>query len=274
MPEGPEIRRAADHLSAALTGRQARLVEFAFPALHAAAARLSGQTVTRVEPRGKAMLTHFSGGETIYSHNQLYGEWRLLGIGESPQASLQVRLAIHTDESVAVLYSASEIEVWNTADLQRHPYLRRLGVELLSPETRVAHVAQQVNDQRWARKGVAGALLDQGFLAGVGNYLRSEILFAARIEPNARIGELTPAGRQALARAALNLTRQSYRTGGITNDVAIAKRMQAAGAAFGRYRHWVFDRAGEPCHRCGTLIRRDDVGGRGLYWCMRCQAKK
>jgi endonuclease-8 len=59
--------------------------------------------------------------------------------------------------------------VWNTADLQRHPYLRRLGVELLSPETRVAHVAQQVNDQRWARKGVAGALLDQGFLAGVGN---------------------------------------------------------------------------------------------------------
>ena len=134
--------------------------------------------------------------------------------------------------------------------------------------------AQQVNDQRWARKGVAGALLDQGFLAGVGNYLRSEILFAARIEPNARIGELTPAGRQALARAALNLTRQSYRTGGITNDVAIAKRMQAAGAAFGRYRHWVFDRAGEPCHRCGTLIRRDDVGGRGLYWCMRCQAKK
>ncbi len=274
MPEGPEIRRAADQLSAALAGRQARLIEFAFPALRAAAARLTGQTVTRIEPRGKAMLTHFSGGETIYSHNQLYGEWRLLRIGEAPRASLQVRLAIHTDETVAVLYSASAIEVWDTEDLGRHPYLRRLGVELLAPDTRAASVADQVNDQRWARKGVAGALLDQGFLAGVGNYLRSEILFVAGIEPNARIGELTPAGRQALARAALNLTRQSYRTGGITNDLVIAKRMQGAGAAFGRYRHWVFDRAGDPCHRCGTLIRRDEVGGRGLYWCMHCQTKK
>jgi len=274
MPEGPEIRRAADHLSAALAGRKARLVEFAFPTLHAAATRLTGQTVTRVEPRGKAMLTHFSGGETIYSHNQLYGEWRLLGIGESPQASLQVRLAIHTAESVAVLYSASAIEVWNSADLHRHPYLRRLGVELLSPDTRAASVADQVNDPRWARKGIAGALLDQGFLAGVGNYLRSEILFVARIDPNARIGDLTIAGKRALARAALNLTRQSYRTGGITNDLAIAKRMQAAGDAFGRYRHWVFDRAGDPCHRCGTVIRRDDFAGRGLYWCTRCQAQR
>lgn len=272
MPEGPEIRRAADLLNRTLRGRTAHLVEFAFPHLQSPARSLQRQAILGVEPRGKALLTHFASRRTIYSHNQLYGEWAILKRGQAPLPSLQIRLAIHTEHAVAVLYSASEIEVWKSADINSHPYIARLGVELLGAATTIETVMAQINDPRFAKKSLARLLLNQGFLAGVGNYLRSEILFVAHIHPAARINDLACNQRSALARAAYELTHQSYRTHGITNDIAVARRLKAAGLAFGRYRHWVFDRAGETCHRCSTIIERIELAGRGLYWCPHCQA--
>jgi formamidopyrimidine-DNA glycosylase len=70
MPEGPEIKRAADSLVAALVGKRALLVEFAFPSLYQHARALTGKTILDVTPRGKAMLTQFEGGKTIFSHNE------------------------------------------------------------------------------------------------------------------------------------------------------------------------------------------------------------
>ncbi len=271
MPEGPEIKRSADELSAAILGKRAWLVEFAFPHLAAHAPAMREQIITRVEPRGKAMLTHFSHGQTIYSHNQLYGQWRILARGQAPQSGLQVRLAIHTDDSVAVLYSASDISVWPADRVAQHPYITKLGVELLAESTRVADVLAQVNDPRFARKSLAALLLDQGFLAGIGNYLRSDILFVARIHPHARLIDLNAAQRRSLASAAFELTHQSYQTHGITNDLAIVSKLKKQGLSFGRYRHWVFDRDHENCHVCSGAIERIDVSGRGLYWCAHCQ---
>ena len=272
MPEGPEIRREADLLERTLRDRNALLVEFAFPHLRAQAKRLQLQKIVGVEPRGKAMLTHFANCQTIYSHNQLYGRWAVLKRGQAPRPGLQLRVAIHTDDAVAVLYSASEIAVLNSADINNHPYIAKLGVELLAASTTVDAVQAQIEHPRFARRSLGGLLLDQGFLAGIGNYLRSEILFAARIHPTARINDLLLAQRTALARAAFELTHQSYRTKGITNDIALASRLRAAGLAFANYRHWVFDRAGDACHQCGTAIERIELAGRGLYWCRQCQA--
>ena len=73
MPEGPEIRRAADNLEAAVKGKPLTEVWFAFEQLKPYQSQLIGQRVTQLETRGKALLTHFSNGLTLYSHNQLYG---------------------------------------------------------------------------------------------------------------------------------------------------------------------------------------------------------
>ena len=134
-------------------------------------------------------------------------------------------------------------------------------------------VLTQINQPRFARKNLAAILLDQSFLAGIGNYLRSEILFFARIHPEARIAELAPARRLALAQAAIDITRLSYRTVGITNSLAIANRLKAAGKSFEQYRHWVFDREGGDCYRCQCQIARVNISGRGLYWCSNCQLR-
>lgn len=273
MPEGPEIRRAADRLKRVLDGRTAVTVRFAaekFPALHRFSRRLSGRTVRLVEPRGKAMLTHFDNGLTIYSHNQLYGEWAIFK-GAAPASHLQTRLTITTATHSAVLYSASEIEVLSTDGVGAHPYIAKLGVELLDPDVTPEDVQTQVDAGRFARRNLAALLLDQSFLAGIGNYLRSDILFAARLHPDVRIAGLAPEQRVALAQAALELTRRSYRTRGITCDPALAQQLKARGQRFSQYRHWVFDRAGEPCRLCDHTIRRLEVSGRGLYLCEHCQ---
>lgn len=272
MPEGPEMRRAADELDAALRGRRARTVWFRFPRLAAAGRRLSGRAVSGVEARGKALLLHFEGGESVYTHNQLYGKWLLGPAGARPDSSRELRLAIETDDHAALLYSASDISTWPTPELAAHPYLKRLGIELLAPGTTLAAVLEQVSAQRHARRTLGGLLLDQGFLAGVGNYLRSEILFVARLHPARRAGELEPAERRRLARAALAITRRAYRSGGVTNAPAAAARLRRAGVPYGQYRHYVFDRVDPHCDACGAAtVRRIVDSGRQLYLCTACQ---
>jgi endonuclease VIII len=273
VPEGPEIRRAAQEVAAAVAGRTAIRVLFTLPRLGSHGPRLSGRRVQAVEARGKALLLHFAGGDSIYTHNQLYGRWYVVAPGRLPATGRELRLAIHTRSAWALLYSASDIAVVARARLGEHPYLARLGVELLSPRTRLAQVRAVLDEARFRRRSLAALLLDQGFLAGVGNYLRSEILFAARLAARRRLGSLSPGERQRLARAALELTRRSYRTGGITNDPGRAARLKRAGLPYARYRFQVFDREGERCWECGTAITRAQVAGRNLYACPRCQGR-
>ncbi len=271
MPEGPEIARAAAEISAAITAKQVRLIEFAFPQLQPYSTEITGSKVLDVGARGKAMLIHFSCAKTLYSHNQLYGQWAVLAPEEPVNPKLQIRVAIHTESAVAVLYSASAIEVWRSAQIHTHPYIAKLGVELLAANTTIADVRNMIEAPLFQNRRLSQLLLDQGFLAGLGNYLRSDILFVARINPHAKLNELNSTQRQALATAALHLSQQSYATGGITNDLALANVMRKNGATFGRYRHWVFDRAGAACHACATTIVREVVSGRAIFYCPQCQ---
>lgn len=111
MPEGLEIRRAADNLEAAIKGKPLTDVWFAFPQLKSYQSRLIGQHVTHVETRGKALLTHFSNDLTLYSHNQLYGVWRVVDTGEEPQTTRVLRVKLQTADKTILLYSASDIEM-------------------------------------------------------------------------------------------------------------------------------------------------------------------
>ena len=271
MPEGPEIRRAADELGRALVGRVAERVEFLLPRLAAHGARLTGQRIVAVTPRAKAMLIRFSGGQTLYSHNQLYGRWQVTRAGREPATARALRVAIANDRHVARLYSATDIDVLEDDGLAVHPYLAKLGVDLLDPLTTVETVRAAAAEPRFQRRSLAGLLLDQGFYAGLGNYLRSEILYVTGLRHEERLGSLTMAVRQRLADTALALTRQAYRTRGVTNDLERAAGLKARGVPFAAYRHHVFARDGEPCWACGETVLRTDVAGRGIYYCPTCQ---
>ncbi len=111
MPEGPEIRLAADSIAQVLVGNEINQVRFGLPKLRRYAKDLRGQTVIDVETRGKAMLTHFDHGYSIYSHNQLYGVWRVIAGHKLPKSTRSLRLLLQTDSHSAILYSASEIRM-------------------------------------------------------------------------------------------------------------------------------------------------------------------
>ncbi|HBX13687.1 MAG: endonuclease VIII, partial [Leclercia adecarboxylata] len=131
MPEGPEIRRAADSLEAAIKGKPLTDVWFAFPQLKPFESRLIGERVTHVETRGKALLTHFSNQLTLYSHNQLYGVWRVVETGQEPQTTRVLRVKLQTAEKTILLYSASDIEMLMPEQLATHPFLQRVGPDVL-----------------------------------------------------------------------------------------------------------------------------------------------
>lgn len=269
MPEGPEIRRAADRLAEAVAGRPLVSAWFAFPALQEQAPALAGRTITAIVPHGKALLTHFDHGWTLYSHNQLYGVWRIAAAGERPDEGRSLRVALETAERAILLYSASDIEMWRTAALGAHPFLSKLGPDVLDPALAARAVEARLRDPAFAGRQLAALLLDQGFLAGMGNYLRSEVLFTAGIAPTRRPRDLSAGERRRLAQALLAVPRASYATRGI--EPAAGMRADYLTDTPAGFRFRVFDREGLPCPGCRRRIMRHELGGRRLYWCPRCQ---
>ena len=272
MPEGPEIRRAADRIEAVLAGVVVEEVRFGLPRLRRHGATLRGHRVTALETRGKALLTHFEHGWSLYSHNQLYGVWRVQRRGKLPKSNRSLRVALHTAAHSALLYSASDISVWRTEELETHPFLARIGPDILAPELGWRTIADRLAAPRFARRRLADLYLDQAFLAGVGNYLRAEILFAAGLDPSRRAGDLGRGECGRLARATLAVSRRSYETAGIVLPPRLAARLKRAGLRRGQRRFFVFGRDGQPCYRCGGEVQRVEQGGRRLYHCAACQS--
>ena len=271
MPEGPEIKQAADRIAKAIVDQPISQIFFAFEHLKPYEQTLATERVISVRPRGKALLTRFSNQLSIYSHNQLYGVWHIRAAHTYPHTNRQLRLAIHTPKKSALLYSASDIMVLDDAEVAAHPFLHKLGLDVLDDTVTVAQVYDRLTDQRFQRRSFPTLLLDQHFLCGIGNYLRSEILFFAHVYPTKRPVDCSPAQLEQLAIGAITLSRQSYETKGITNDLAIALALKQSGQARRSYRHYVFGRSGQPCYRCGAAIIKDVAGGRRVYYCPICQ---
>ncbi len=274
MPEGPEIRRAADQVDRALRGRKAEVVFFAFPHLKGFERELRGQRVRAVEPRGKALLTRFESGWTVFSHNQLYGRWYVTRSGKPPDTRRSLRFAVRNQAQTAWLYSASQIEVHRDRDLPRQPYLASLGPDALDPALDEKALRAHLRNPRFARSDLATLLLRQDFVAGIGNYLRSEVLHVARLHPHRRLGDLEASEVRRLAAALLAVTRRAYETGGVTNDPRRARKLELAGVPRRDYRHHVFTRWHAPCFVCGTPIERVRPAGRKLDFCPTCQPER
>lgn len=271
MPEGPEIRRAADRIQDALRGEVLQSVELPHAGLAQYESILTGSEVTAVDTRGKAMLTRFDCGLSLYSHNQLYGRWYVLPAGKRPNTRRNLRVGLHSENHSALLYSATDIALLTHEEELEHPFLHRIGPDILDPRLTAATIVQRLNSPAFRKRGLASLYLDQAFLAGIGNYLRSEILYFARVHPQDRPADLDRNAIGRLARQTLAVTWRSYRTGGVTNLAGRARAMAQAGAGFEDRRFAAYGRAGRHCYRCEAKIRRVSLAARAVFWCPRCQ---
>jgi len=271
MPEGPEIWNTADTLRDALQSKIITDIHFAFDELKEFEPKLKGKQVKDVQARGKALLTFFEGDRVMYSHNQLYGKWMVRKKGQQPDTNRTLRVAIHNHEQSAYLYSASEIEVLNRAEVSDHSYIKKLGPDVLHPDTTYDDIIKQYHCDEFQNRKLTTLLLDQGFISGIGNYLRSEIMFYAAVNPQQKLKQYTADEKEALAKATVKLTQRSYETGGITNDPSIVEALKRENAGRKEFRHFVYKRTDNRCHKCGSVIEEDKTGGRKIYFCPNCQ---
>lgn len=268
MPEGPEIRRTADLLAAAVAGARLTAAWFAFAALEPHAATLPGQRITAITPRGKALLIGFDHGWTLYTHNQLYGQWKITPTDAPPVTRRSLRVALTTARGGIWLYSASDVAMWRTDALPAHPYLAGLGPDVLDDSVDAHALLARLQALAFARRRLGGLLLDQRFLAGMGNYLRAEVLFAARLHPATTPARLSQPAAQRLAQALHHIPRRSYHARGIAPTQGMRTDYSAGNDHFS---FQVFGRAGAPCPVCATAIVRVTDAGRRLYLCPHCQ---
>lgn len=256
MPEGDTIFRAARTLNQALAGRTVTRFDSVFSHLTRVddSCPLRGRTIERVDARGKHLLIWFSGDLVLRTHMRMHGSWHIYRPGERwqrPRADM--RIVIATPEYEAVAFSVPVAELTSARDLQRTAAVKALGPDILADEFDTDEAIRRVE----ALPGVeiGDALLDQNVIAGIGNIFKSESLFAARLSPFARVGELSRADVERVVDAAWRLMRAS----------ATQRTAQFA----------VYGRAGRPCRRCGTAISRRKQGeqARVTYWCATCQTR-
>jgi len=284
MPEGDTIFRAARALNQALAGRSVVSFETGLATL----ARvnddtpLAGRTVERVESRGKWCLMHFSTGAQgeepliLVTHMLMSGSWHIYRRGERwkmPRRAM--RCVIRTDAYEAVAFNVPIAEFHTARSLERSSQVPMLGPDVLggefTAETGVTRLEAYVREHPEAEVGVV--LLNQRVLAGLGNVYKSEVAFAAQVNPWRRAGTLTRAEMQRLADFALRYMRANVLDGKGDGIVTYTGLRRTTDRMNSDDRVWVYRRSGQECRRCGTtiLMRKQGTQARSTYWCPECQ---
>lgn len=271
MPEGPEIRIAADNIAKIIEGQIIDDIDVGLAHLCKGARRLKGHKVERVETQGKAMLIHFANQFSIYSHNQLYGVWKTSQRGVLPDTKRSLRLALHTKASSALLYSASDIGIYETHRLIEHPFLSKIGPDILQPTMSWQTLSERLSSKRFRNRSLSSLYLDQHFIAGIGNYLRSEILFAAGLHPDFKPKQLSVRQIEDLATQSLNVSKRAYETKGYTVPDDLFEQLLVTDSDYENVRFMVFNRHQLPCRHCVHPITKAQRNGRRIYWCEHCQ---
>jgi endonuclease-8 len=266
MPEGDTIFRTARAMHRVLAGRTIVGSESTMPSLARApgVGALKGRTIDRVTAQGKHLLIHFSGDLVLRSHMRMHGSWHLYRTGDRwkrPRNSM--RIVLRTDEVEAVAFDTPDAQLVRTRDLGRLTPLKNLGPDLLSDDFDAEEATRRIVHD--GDREIAEALLDQRSVAGIGNVIKSEVLFICGVNPRARVGALSRATVRQICDESRRVMKISVAEGGVGRRTTGRVQPEA--------RLYVYGRAGKPCRRCGTPIRFAKQGRdpRSTYWCSRCQ---
>ncbi|MCM0678606.1 Fpg/Nei family DNA glycosylase [Micromonospora phytophila] len=289
MPEGDTVWNTARVLHRALAGDRLTGSDFRVPQL--AATDLAGWTVRESASRGKHLLLRLNappghtappvagahGGPgtddgddgaagaagarwTLHSHLRMEGAWRAYAPRErwAARPAHLIRVVLRGERAVAVGYHLHELALVPTA--QEDALVGHLGPDLLGADWDPAEAVRRLTAHPEATIGEA--LLDQRNLAGVGNLYKCEVLFLRGVSPWTPVGAVPDlAGTVTLAQKLLAANRGRWTqstTGSLHRDQT----------------SYVYGRRAQPCRRCGTAIRKEELGERVTYWCPVCQPER
>lgn len=289
MPELPEVETIRAGLSLLLVGKQVASETHdwpkGFPNAPADVGQfLIGAKVTGVRRRAKVLMIDLSSAYTLVVHLKMTGQLVFLDgtkrfgaghptdslLGRLPDKSTRVTLKF---KDGSVLYFNDQrkfgwMRLMPTVAVEELDFFKKVGPEPLAAN----FTAKQFADRLMRRpRGMAKpVLLDQTVIAGVGNIYADESLWGAKINPETRVQDLKPAQMAKLFNELQKVLRLSIEKGGSTDKNYVnAKGERGSYLQFAN----VFRRQGQPCPRCGHIIIKTRVAGRGTHLCPHCQVR-
>ena len=261
MPELPEVEAAMQRLKIAVEGKTIATARALHPALlrqfpASTARRLKQQRIESVERRGKHQLMRLSNGATLHAHFRMNGDWLITSTTDPLHRFTRAYIDL-TDGTRIELNDSRALCSLKLFKKGENP-LPALGIEANDSLLDAGHLKKALAK----RKGpIKPALMDQKVIAGLGNIYAAESLWRAKISPKAVASSLSRERLSRLANAIHEVLESQNRPPGRYTDTE------------GRHRFEVYDREGEPCSRCGTLIKRIPQAGRSTYYCPSCQKR-
>lgn len=258
MPELPEVETVCRTIRRALQGRKIVLADVASDSIvfgqHSPKEiqkALLGRTLKSVGRRGKFFWLTLSGsGPTIYGHLGMSG-W-IDEIGSEPPRFLKLQLAAASGRGIAMTDPRRLGRVWLGPAPEEDQRVKRLGRDAFDDLPSVKELLALFGRRTIPIKAV---LLDQGVLAGIGNWVADEVLYQSRLAPKRRADSLTAAEVAALRRAIVSVLARAVKVG------ADAEKFPKS---------WLFEHrwgGGRGAQQiAGQRIVREEVGGRTTAW--------
>lgn len=289
MPELPEVETVRIGLAALLPGRVVAKVDHDTPKSFPNAAAdvehwLIGASIVAVRRRAKVLLIDLSTQYTLVIHLKMTGQLvfrssvERFGAGH-PNGSLVGDLPDRSTRVVLTFADGSElffndqrkfgwVRLLPTPEVMNLDFFKKVGPEPLSAEFGWQDLQHRL--QRRSRTSIKAALLDQTVVAGIGNIYADEALWGAQIHPGRTVGSLTADKVKHLYQELIFVLRLAIEKGGSTDKNYVnAEGKRGSYLSFAR----VFRREGLSCPRCGTIIQKSRVAGRGTHTCPQCQPK-
>lgn len=270
MPELPEVETTRRGLEPHLQGQRIRAMivrdaRLRWPVPSDLPGWVAGKRIERLIRRSKYLLVDCGEGWLIL-HLGMSGSLRVVPADLEPGAHDHVDLVLESGQALRLRDPRRFGAVlWTRAAIDTHPLLVHLGIE---PLTRELHPARLHQLTRPHRTGIKQFLMDGRRIVGVGNIYANESLFLAGIHPRVPAGKLSLERCARLSSAIKQTLRAAIRAGGSSlRDFVGAD----GNAGYFQQRYWVYDRAGQPCRRCGSVIRKIQQGQRSTFYCPSCQ---
>ena len=286
MPELPEVETVKRGLEKLIVGKVVKGIDFdtpkSFPNDAASIkAFLIGSSITAVRRRAKVLLIELSTEYTLMTHLKMTGQLVYVGddrfgaghpndslVGGLPDKSTRVSIAF-TDGSKMFFNDQRKfgwMKLLPNVAVPDEPFMQKVGPEPLLEDFTSEVFMTRVR----RRKGttIKAAILDQTVLAGIGNIYADEGLWGAKIHPATIVSQLEDEQLISLHGELIAVLLLSIEKGGSTDrNYVNAEGKKGSYIDFAR----VFRREGKECPRCGTLIEKIRVAGRGTHICPDCQ---
>jgi len=270
MPELPEVETTRRGIAPSLEGRRIDRVvvrerRLRWPVPRGLERKLAGQRVTGVRRRAKYLLIDTDAG-TLIAHLGMSGSLRVVAPDAPWLKHDHYELQLDGDRCLRFNDPRRFGSLhWMTGDPSSHPLLARLGPEPLGPDFDGDYLWKRARGRRVAIKLF---IMNSQVVVGVGNIYASEVLFRAGIRPTIAARRVSRVRMEALAGSIRDVLGEAIRVGGTT----LRDYVNPDGTpGFFRQKLYVYERAGEPCRRCGTPIRHTVQGQRSTYFCPSCQ---